>query len=51
MIKWIKSYFTLRMTDCLFVDKVSGLTVCSYVDCYGDRWMKDSRWSLFRVAR
>jgi len=49
MIKTIKSYFSLRFHHFAFRDAVSGKNVNVYIDCYGDLWMKDGRWSLFRV--
>ena len=49
MIKAIKSYFTFRYHYSAFRDVVSGKMVNVYIDCYGDLWMKDSRWALFRV--
>lgn len=49
MFKAIKSYFTLEQREFMFTDVVSGKSVYKFVDCYGDAWMKDSRWSLFKV--
>ena len=49
MIKYIKSYFSLKVVGIGFTDAVSGKTVCYYEDCYGAVYMKDSRWSIFRV--
>jgi len=49
VINSIVSYFTLRYVATHFTDVVSGKTVCLYVDRYGDRWLKDSRWSFFRL--
>ncbi len=49
LFKSIKSYFTLKKIATGFTDGVSGKTVCYYKDCYGDVWMKDSRWSFFGV--
>jgi len=49
MIKAVKSYFTLQFHYSAFTDVVSGKMVNVYVDCYGDLWLKDSRWSLFKV--
>lgn len=51
MIRAIKSYFSLQHEYCAFRDNVSGKMVSVYRDCYGDLWMKDSRWSLFRVRK
>ena len=51
MIKAIKSYCSLKFIQPEFKDIVSGLLVSSYVDCYGDHWLKDNRWSLFRVNK
>lgn len=51
MIKNIKSYFSLEFQYHAFVDVVSGNDVCVYVDCYGDLYMKDSRWAFFSVYK
>lgn len=51
MWKAIKSYFTLRYQYNDFRDVVSGKMVAVYSDCYGDLWMKDGRWSFFRVYK
>ena len=39
MLRWIKSWLTMKRTHCLFIDSVSGEEVFEYIDCYGDRWM------------
>ena len=51
MIKTLKSYFSLEFRYFAFTDIVSGKSVNAYVDCFGDVWMKDGRWSLFRVRK
>ena len=51
MIKLIKSYFSLKAIQREFTDVVSGLPVYSYLDCYEEVWLKDGRWSLFRVNK
>ena len=51
MIKKIKSYLSLKRTAYAFTDSVSGKAVYYYEDCYGDIWMKDSRWGFFAVPR
>ena len=51
MIKKIKSYLSLESHYFAFTDVVSGKAVCVYVDCFGELWMKDSRWSFFRVKK
>ena len=51
MIQSIKSYLSLRWVENLFIDSVSGSTVALYEDCYGKRYMKESRWGLFKVER
>lgn len=49
MIRWIKSWLTMKRHECRFVDIVSGANVYRYVDCHGDEWMAEwSRW-FFRV--
>jgi hypothetical protein len=50
-MKAIKSYLSLQWKCNLFTDSVSGKTVSLYVDCYGDEYMKESRWGLFSVKR
>ena len=50
MIKILKSYFTLKFRYFAFRDVVSGKNVNVYIDCFGELWMKDGRWSLFRVS-
>lgn len=49
MIKAIKSYLSLERIAYAFTDTVSGKVVYYYRDCYGDVWMKESRWGMFRV--
>lgn len=49
MIKWIKSYLSLKKVADGWTDGVSGKTVSYYQDCFGDMYMKDSRWSFFGV--
>ena len=51
MFKKIRSYFTLNYLHSCFTDTVSGELVCMYVDCYGDMYLKNGRWSLFRVYK
>jgi len=51
MIKKIKSYFTLTYQYRCFRDVVSGKYVNMYIDCYGDLYMKDGRWSIFAVSK
>lgn len=48
-IQKIRSYFSLNDETYLFTDHISGNKVYSYTDCYGNKWMKDSRWGLFSV--
>ena len=48
-IKSIKSYFSLKFHYRSFRDTVSGKYVNMYIDCYGDLYLKDGRWSFFRV--
>lgn len=49
LFKAIRSYFTLRKIADGWTDAVSGKAVSYYEDCFGDVYMKDSRWSLFKV--
>lgn len=48
LINWFKSYFSLEFVQSEFMDVVSGKQVCRYRDCFGDEYLKDSRWSTFR---
>lgn len=49
MLRMIKSYMTLKFVEFKFTDAVTLKPVYLYVDCYGDKWMKTSRFALFRV--
>ena len=49
MLKLIKHYFSLKYVCYSFTDRVSGKSVDIYVDCFGDYYLKDSRWSFFAV--
>lgn len=40
---------TLKYVRHAFNDPIGGCAVNVYVDCYGDQWLKDNRWALFRV--
>lgn len=51
MLRNLKSYLTLSRTAYAFTDTVSGKAVYYYEDCYGDVYLKDSRWSLFAVPK
>lgn len=51
MIKNIKSYFSLKFQYNSFTDIVSGKRVNVYIDCFGELWLKDGRWSFFRVNK
>lgn len=51
MLKAIKSYFTLKLIGSDFADVVSGKKVCTYVDCFGDYYLKDSRWAFFAIKK
>jgi hypothetical protein len=50
MIRSIKSYLSLKRIGYAFTDTVDGRGVYYYRDCYGDIWMKNSRWGLFRCG-
>ena len=49
MLKSLKSYLTLKRTGYAFTDAVDGSPVYYYKDCYGDVWLKNSRWGTFKV--
>ena len=48
-MKWIKSYCSLVFIEDYFRDSVSGKMVSIYLDCFGEYWIKNNRWALFRV--
>lgn len=37
--------------ETLFIDRVTGKTVCHYRDRFGKSWMATSRWGWDRVER
>lgn len=45
----LKHYFSLKFRGFAFNDIVTGEAVFYYEDCFGEIWMKNSRWSFFRV--
>lgn len=45
----LKRYFSLKLVDFACPDRITSRNVYIYEDCYGDRWLKNSRWSLFAV--
>ena len=47
----IKSYFSLKFERYYFTDKVTGRPVNIYIDCYEVEYMKNSRWSFFKVRK
>lgn len=49
ILQEIKSYLTLEFVSSRFRDIVSGKMVCEYKDCYGNRFLKDSRYSFFKI--
>lgn len=49
MIRALKSYFSLVRTGYAFTDTVDGRGVHYYKDCYGDVYLKNSRWGFFKV--
>ena len=51
VVKWLKSYFTLKFQRQAFRDVVSGKMVNVYIDCFEELCMKDNRWSLFSVKK
>ena len=48
-MKVLRSYLTLKRIGEGFYDPIEGLPVYYYKDCYGDVYMKHSRWALFSV--
>lgn len=48
MFKALKSRWTMEKTGQSFTDSVSWGVVYYWVDCYGDRWMAETKWG-FRV--
>ena len=51
IINSIKSYFTLEFHYKAFYDSIGGKQVNMYVDCFGDLYLKDGRWSLFKIHK
>lgn len=51
MLNALRSYLSLRWVENLFTDHISGKQVSLYEDCFGKRYMKDSRWGFFKVER
>lgn len=49
MLKSLKSYFSLVKTGYAFTDTIAGKPIHYYKDCFGDVWLKESRWGLFKV--
>ena len=50
MIQWIKSRLTMKYQCVLFWDKVNGMAVCLYKDCFGDEYLAQNKFG-FRVKR
>ena len=52
MIDSVKSYFSLKLVERnYFTDVISGLPVNLYKDCFNVVWLKNSRWSFFKVRK
>ena len=51
MLNKLKSYFTLKFHYKSFYDHIGGNDVNMYVDCFGDMYLKDGRWSTFSVFK
>lgn len=51
MIRFIKSWLTMKRGHCLFVDKVDGSEVFEYTDCYNQKWMANYFYIGFRVKK
>ena len=49
MIKKLKSYFTMKFVSFAFTDSVDGKRVNYYIDCHGDKYMKNYKFGLFSV--
>jgi len=49
MIKLLQHYLSLQRIEHRFNDHISGKEVWLYRDSAGEYWLKDSRWSFFRV--
>lgn len=53
-MNWLKKLLggrPMRRESCLFVDQCNGGEVNLYTDTLGRKWMAQSPWALFRVAR
>lgn len=49
MREWLIDIFTLSYEGVAFVDKVSGKCVHYFIDRNGKKWMKEGRFSTFKV--
>ena len=49
-LKILKSRLTMVRIETLFWDKVNGQAVNEYKDCYGKKWMAQSRFGM-RISR
>lgn len=49
MIKLLRHYLSLERIEYRFTDHIAGKEVWLYRDCYDEYWLKDGRWSFFRV--
>jgi len=48
-MRLIKSYFSLKFVETRFTDTVSGKDVNLYIDCFNEKYLKNSKYSFFRV--
>ncbi len=42
LLKTIKSWFTMKFVGLNFTDRIGGVRVNDYKDCYGTKWMATS---------
>ena len=50
VINNLKSRLTMVRQQTLFYDKVNGKAVNEYVDCFGKKWMAQSRFGM-RISK
>ena len=49
MFKSVVSYFTLKYDSDYALHMGCGKMIKLYTDCYGETWMKSSRWGFVRL--
>lgn len=49
-LDYLKSRFTMKFKETLFVDRCNGRYVCLYEDCFNKLWMAQSKYG-FRTMK